>query len=105
MSAVGARASASDRAQLQNLLRARCEVNGNGRDCRILNLTAQRVFVDSFVPALTGTSVTLRFRLPNGHQVCTTGVVSDHKFQVGFSVDFVGLSIQDRDQINALVAR
>ena len=98
-------APAGDRTESQNFLRARCEINGNGRDCRILNLTAQRVFVDSFVPALTGTSVTLRFRLPNGHQVCTAGVVRDHKFQVGFSVDFVALSAKDRDQINGLAAR
>ncbi|MEK6288572.1 MAG: hypothetical protein AABO57_22880 [Acidobacteriota bacterium] len=105
MSAVGACAPAGDRTELKNFLRARCEVNGNGRDCRIRNLTPHAVFVDSFVPALTGTSVTLRFRLPNGHQVCTTGVVSDHKFQVGFSVDFIELSDQDRDQINGLVAR
>lgn len=104
MSAVGACAPAGDRTELKNLLRARCEINGNGRDCRILNLTTERVFVDSFVPALTGTRVTLRFRLPNGHQVCTTGVVSDHKFQVGFSVDFVDLSPRDRDQISGLAA-
>jgi hypothetical protein len=104
MSAVGACATAGNRAELQNFLRARCEVNGNGRDCRIVNLTTRRVFVESFIPALTGSKVTLRFRLPNGHQVCTTGVVSDHRFQVGFSVDFVDLSPHDHDQINGLVA-
>ena len=102
---MSAYAPAGDRTRFQDFLRARCEVDGNGRDCRILNLTAQKVFVDSFVPALTGTTVTLRFRLPNGHQVCTAGIVSDHKFQVGFSVDFVNLSAQDRDQINSLVKR
>jgi hypothetical protein len=98
-------APAGDRIGFRDSLRARCEVNGNGRDCKILNLTSKRVFVDSFVPALTGSNVTLRFRLPNGHQVSAAGVVSDHKFQVGFSVDFVELSAQDRDQINGLIAR
>jgi hypothetical protein len=97
-------APAGDRTGIQ-FLRARCEVNGNGRDCRILNLTAQKVFVDSFVPAFTGTTVKLSFRLPNGHQVCTAGIVSDHKFQVGFSVDFVNLSDRDRDQINGITAQ
>ncbi|HSB09412.1 MAG TPA: hypothetical protein VLM38_07845 [Blastocatellia bacterium] len=53
---------------------------------------------------MAGSEVLLRFRLPNGHQVCTTGVVSDHKFQVGFNVELVGLSPHDRDQINSLVA-
>jgi hypothetical protein len=103
MSAVGACALAGNQAELQNFLRARCEMNGNGRDCRILNLTTKRVFVESFVPAITGSRVKLHFRLPNGHQICTTGVVSDHKFQVGFSVDFVDLSPADRAQINDLV--
>jgi len=104
MSAVGACASTGNRAQRENSLRARCEANGSARDCRILNLTAQQVFVESFVPTITGSEVLLRFRLPNGHQVCTSGVVSDHKFTSGFNVEFVDLSPHDRDQINGLVA-
>jgi hypothetical protein len=97
-------APAGDRTELRNFLRARCEMNGNGRDCRIVNLTAEGVFVESYVPAVTGSRITLHFRLPNGHQVCTPGVVSDHRFQVGFSVEFVDLSPHDRDQITGIVA-
>ncbi|MFY9557780.1 MAG: hypothetical protein WAV20_20735 [Blastocatellia bacterium] len=104
MSAMGACAPAGNRTEFQDFLRARCEINGNGRDCRIINLTAERVFVESFVPAMTGSKVTLQFRLPNGHQVSTNGIVSDHKFQVGFGVDFQNLSPYDRDQINRVVA-
>jgi hypothetical protein len=104
MSAVGACASKGDRAVGENALRARCEANGSGRDCRILNLTSKRVFVESFVPNKTGSEVLLRFRLPNGHQICTTGVVSNHRFKVGFDVDLVGLSSGDREQINSLIA-
>jgi hypothetical protein len=78
-------------------------MNGNGRDCRIVNLTAEGAFVESYVPAVTGSRITLSFRLPNGHQVCTPGVVSDHRFQVGFSVEFVDLPPHDRDQINGIV--
>ena len=103
MSAVGACAPAGNRTELRNFLRARCETNTNGRDCRILNLTSEGVFVESYVPAITGSKVTLSFRLPNGHQVCTAGVVSDHKFQVGFDVEFIDLSPHDRDQINGLI--
>ena len=102
MSAVGACASAKNHIELRNFLRARCELNGNSRDCRIINLTTQRVFVESFVPPVTGSEVSLHFRLPNGHQVCAAGVVTDHKFQEGFSVDFVDLSQRDRDQISSL---
>jgi hypothetical protein len=105
MSAVGVCASAGNRAQLQNFLRARCEVNGSGRDCKVFNLTAERVFVESFIPPLNGTKVVVHFRLPGGHQVCAAGVVSDRKFKSGFSVDFVDLSALDRDQINSLIAR
>ena len=102
MSAVGACAAAGDRAGIRNFLRARCEMNGNGRDCRIVNLTAEGVFVESYVPEVTGSTITLHFRLPNGHQVCTPGVVRDHRFQVGFAVEFVDLSPHDRDQITNL---
>jgi hypothetical protein len=101
MSAVGC-APAGDRTEILNFLRARCEMNGNGRDCRIVNLTAEGVFVESYVPVVTGSRVTMRFRLPNGHQICTNGVVSDHRFQTGFSVEFVDLSEHDCDQINGL---
>jgi hypothetical protein len=104
MSAVGACASTANPAQQGNVLRASCEANGTPRDCRILNLTAERVFVESFVPNVTGSAVTLRFRLPNGHQVCTAGVVREHKFEVGFEVDFVNLSRDDRDQISRAIA-
>jgi PilZ domain-containing protein len=103
MSAVSACAPAGDRTESRNFLRARCELNGNGRDCRILNLTSDGVFVESYVPAVTGSRVTLSFRLPNGYQVCTAGVVSDHRFQVGFSVEFVDLPAHDSDQINGIV--
>jgi hypothetical protein len=78
-------------------------MDGNGRDCRILNLTSEGVFVESYVPELTGSRVTMSFRLPNGHQVCTSGIVSDYRFQLGFSVEFVDLSPHDRDQINGIV--
>ena len=102
MSAVGACATAGDRTEIRNFLRARCEVNGDGRDCRIVNLTGEGVFVESYVPAVTASKIKLSFRLPNGHQICTNGVVSDHRFQIGFSVEFVDLSPRDRDQINSL---
>ena len=104
MSAVGACASTGNRAEREDSLRARCEANGSARDCRILDLTPERAFVESFVPNVTGSAVTLRFRLPNGHQVCATGVVRDHKFRVGFDVSLTELSGDDRDQINRFVS-
>lgn len=103
MSAVGACASAKDSLQLRNFLRARCELNGSSRECRILDLTPQRVFVESYVPAVTGSRVSLQFRLPNGHQVCAAGLVTDHKFQEGFSVNFIELAQHDREQIDSLL--
>ena len=104
MSAVGVCASSTSRAEYTVALRARCETNGNGRDCRVLNLTSRRAFVESFVPPVTGTQVVLHFRLPNGHQICTTGVVSHHQFTVGFDVDFTEISAFDREQINGLLS-
>jgi hypothetical protein len=103
MSAVGVCASSNNRAESDGFLRARCEINGSGRDCRLLNIDARRAFVESFVPAVTGSEVTLHFRLPNGHQVCTAGIVTHHRFKFGFDVDFTELSAFDREQINSLV--
>ena len=104
MSAVGVCASSNSRTEYTGALRARCETNGNGRDCRVLNLTSGRAFVESFVPPVTGSQVVLHFRLPNGHQICTIGVVSHHQFTVGFDVDFTEMSALDREQINGLLS-
>lgn len=103
MSAVGVCASSKNQAEYQGALRARCEITGSGRDCRVLRLTSRHAFVESFVPPITGSTVTLSFRLPNGHQVCSTGIVSHHEFAVGFAVDFTELSALDREQIVNLV--
>ncbi|MCI0489692.1 MAG: PilZ domain-containing protein [Blastocatellia bacterium] len=103
MSAVGMCKSVDINTDSQNLLRARCEVNGYGRDCRILDLKSHGAFLESFVPAVTGTRVTLRFDLPNGHQVCTGGIVRYHQFKVGFGIDFVDMPPSDAEQIVSLV--
>lgn len=103
MSAVGVCATATGERASRPALRARCEVNGSGRDCRVLDLSARGAFVESFVPAVTGSNVTLQFHLPNGHHVCASGVVNYHRFSEGFGVDFTGLSKHDREQINSLV--
>lgn len=103
MTAIGVCASSGRQAAYKGELRARCEVQGSGRDCRLFNLTPRRAFVESFIPHVTGTHVRLRFNLPNGHQVCTTGVVSNYNFAEGFDVDFVDLSAADREQISSLV--
>jgi hypothetical protein len=102
MSAVGICKSTNNIAESRQFLRARCEVNGKNRDCRILEINPRAAFIESFVPAVTGSKVTLHFRLPNGHQVCTDGVVSHHQFKVGFGVDFVDLSARDRNEITSL---
>lgn len=104
MSAVGVCASSTSRAESTGVLRARCEMNGSARDCRVLNLNSRRAFVESFVPPVTGSQVILHFRLPNGHQVRATGVVSNHQFTVGFDVDFTEMSALDREQINGLLS-
>jgi hypothetical protein len=102
MSATGTFAPAKRR-EVGGSLRGRCEVNGSPRDCRVFNLTDETGFVESFVPAVTGSKVLLRFQLPNGHEVTTNGVVSHHEFKRGFEVVFTGISTADREQINSLV--
>lgn len=102
MSAIGVCKSIEREAEM---LRARCEVNGLKRDCRVSQLHEGGLFVESFVPAVTGSSVNLSFQLPNGHQVTTTGVVSRHQFKLGFQVDFDLLSSTDREQITSFARR
>lgn len=104
MSAVGVRATSKNQAEYQGALRARCEMSDSRRDCRVLSLTLRQAFVESFVPPVTGSTVALNFHLPNGHQVCSTGIVSHHEFAVGFAVDFTDLSARDREQILRLVS-
>ncbi|MEK6299678.1 MAG: PilZ domain-containing protein [Acidobacteriota bacterium] len=87
--------------ELAGSVRGRCEVNGSARECRILNLSGEGAFVESFVPALKGSTVMLEFQLPNGDVVTTTGVVSHHEFKSGFDVVFTGLSSAGRNQINS----
>jgi hypothetical protein len=101
MTAVGACKSWG--ASKEDFLRARCEVDGLGRDCRVADLSASGLFVESFVPATVGKKVNVSVRLPNGHQVSAAGVVSHHEFRVGFGVHFTDLSSRDREQIAGLV--
>ena len=96
MSAIGVRKLIE---QEPNLLRARCEVNGMKRDCRVSEIEESGLFVESFIPAITGSQVSLSFHLPNGHYVNATGMVTKHQFKIGFNVDFVQLSPTDREQI------
>ncbi|HEY7545414.1 MAG TPA: PilZ domain-containing protein [Blastocatellia bacterium] len=103
MSAAGVCATAPTRAEANGLLRVRCEVNGDGRECRILDLSPNRAFVESFVPPVTGSRINLQFHLPDGHKVLASGVVSYHQFRVGFGVDFTDLSSQDCERINSFV--
>lgn len=102
MSAAGTCAIVKGR-KVAGPLRGRCEVNGNSRDCRILNLNGERAFVESFVPIVRGSKVLLHVQLPTGHGVTTKGVVTHHEFKSGFDVEFTGLSSADREQLNSFL--
>ncbi|MFY9609229.1 MAG: hypothetical protein WAU45_11530 [Blastocatellia bacterium] len=103
MSASGICATAKER-EVAGVFRGRCEVNGISRDCRILNLTGERAFVESFVPIVRGSKVLLHVQLPSGHGLTTKGVVTHHEFKSGFDVEFTGLSSADREQLNSFLA-
>ena len=87
----------------KHLLRVKCEVAGGGRECRIMDLTATGAFIESYVPPVTGSKVTLQFQLPNGHMVCAAGVVKYHQFKIGFGLEFTELSPCDRTEITGFV--
>ncbi|HWN98912.1 MAG TPA: PilZ domain-containing protein [Blastocatellia bacterium] len=103
MSAAGMCATAKGR-EVDGSLRGRCEVNGSSRDCRVLNLTGEGAFVESFVPPVEGSKVVLHLQLPNGHMLAAKGLVSHHEFKSGFDVEFSGISSADREQLASLFA-
>ena len=101
---MSAAAYAEKKAIRTPLLRVRCETSGGGRECRIMDLTSSGAFIESFVPEVTGTRVGVQFQLPNGHIVCTAGIVQYHQFRVGFGVEFTDISSKDRSQIGSFLA-
>lgn len=103
MSAVGVRALVDKNIDNRVALLAHCDVNGSARKCRILELDSRQAFIESFVPAITGSNVTLQFNLPNGYLIKARGTVSYHQFTVGFKVDFNNLPSSDCEQIEEFV--
>jgi hypothetical protein len=101
---MSATALAGQVAARKQLLRVKCETTGLGRECRIMDLSPSGAFIESFVPPVTGSKVTLQFRLPNGHMVCAAGLVKYHQFKIGFGLEFTELSSSDQTQIAGFVA-
>ncbi|HLG16100.1 MAG TPA: hypothetical protein VJH03_16575 [Blastocatellia bacterium] len=99
MSAVGTKMSTGREADSQQSLRVRCIVEGAARVCRLLDLRPNYLFVESFLPAVTGSQVSFQLRLPSGHQIETAGRVSYHQIGVGFGADLTDLSPSDRAEI------
>ena len=99
MSAIAVGRIIDSDARVKSGVRACCEVNGMKRDCRVFNITQSGLFVESFVPAITGSPVHINFTLPNNHQVATTGTVTYYQLREGFHVEFSGLSERDRTEI------
>jgi hypothetical protein len=103
MSAIGTSQAKDTATNRQMFIRAQCEVNGMSRECRVNNLNQNGLFVESFVPAITNSKVHLSFCLPNGHKIAAPGVVINHQFKTGFKVDFIELSMKDREEINNFI--
>lgn len=103
MSAIGVRQKIERDANSNNDMRANCFVNGLNRECRIHQLNENGLFVESFIPALTGSQIYLKFDLPNGHHISTQAIVTHHQFKEGYKVDFINLSDKDGEQINHFV--
>ena len=87
----------------KQFLRVRCETKSGGRECRVMDMSPTGAFIESFVPPVTGSSVNLRFSLPGGKTIRTSGIVKYHQFKVGFGLDFTDLSSTDRGLISSFV--
>ena len=101
MSAIAVGRIIESDARVMSGVRACCGVNGMKRDCRVFNITQSGLFVESFVPAVTGSPVNITLNLPN-HQVSTSGIVTYYQLREGFQVEFSGLSERDKSEIARL---
>jgi len=84
----------------KQFLRVRCETKSGGRECRVMDMNQEGAFIESFVPPVTGSKVSLRFRLPGGETIRTNAIVKYHQFRVGFGLEFTDLSSSDRGLIS-----
>jgi|SRR5215813_3916591 len=99
MSAIAVGRIIDNNARVKSGVRACCEVNGMKRDCRVFNITQSGLFVESFIPAVTGSPVNITFNLPNNHEVATSGIVTYYQLKEGFQIEFSGLSERDVTEI------
>jgi hypothetical protein len=99
MSAVGVRLSAERAALGRDAVRIVCTADGTRRECRLLDASSKRLFIESFVPLVRGVEVALELHMPGGRQIRTNGVVSYHQIRVGFVVDIEDLPARDHEDI------
>ncbi|MEW6131068.1 MAG: PilZ domain-containing protein [Acidobacteriota bacterium] len=100
MSAIGVRQKIERDVNSKNEIRANCFVDGLNRECRVHHLNENGLFVESFIPALTGAQVDIKFNLPNGYHISTQAIVTHHQFKEGYKINFINLSEKDGEQIN-----
>ena len=91
-------AVASAGRKVEESIHVRCETRKGARHCRVLELQSDSAFIESFVPLRTGAKVSLLLHLPDG-DVSAAGVVTNHRFTVGFSVTFTEVSAAGRRAI------
>ncbi len=88
-------AVASAGRKVEESIHVRCETSKEARHCRVLELQSDSAFIESFVPLPTGAKVMLLLHLPDG-DVSAAGIVTNHRFTVGFGVTFTKVSAAGR---------
>jgi hypothetical protein len=79
------------------------EGGGIRGDTRISDISTTGVFIDALTPLPAGSLVTLRFTLPGGHIVETSGKVVQSQPRIGMGVVFTSLSPEDENRIRETV--
>lgn len=76
-------------------IHVKCQTMEGSRHCKVLELKSDSAFIESFVPVFTGSKVNLLLHLPTG-DVMAAGIVTSHRFAVGFDVAFTEISHTDQ---------
>ncbi len=60
-------------------------------------------YIDTISPCPEGTEITLKFRLPNGHQLMLKGIVKTSFAGMGMGVQFMNISNIDKEALDNFI--
>lgn len=78
-------------------------VYGAKFDGKISDISEGGAYIDTISPCPEGTEITMKFKLPNEHQLIIKGMVKTSYPGMGMGIEFINLSDDDRQQLENFV--